>query len=286
MIKRESDITLKLMTLCYAVISLIVLNSCAHTFASLDYDESSVEDGSRFYVKLDKNLIQLEMLNELVETFELDEIETEELPERVAFLTFDDGPSTSTDRLLDVLADEGVPAIFFLLGYSINSFPDSEVLMERMLDQGHYIGLHTMTHEYHTLYVGDGAPDRFIAEKFELQGLIYDLVAHHTNLCRAAYGKMTGFRPRHFIAVDEAGIKCIDWNIDPEDWRNDAQGIYEEVVRQVEDLYFPSELVIVFHEFEQTIEAMPAIIAFLREHGYVFKTYEPGYEFIYYQYRR
>ena len=282
MTKRDK-IILKLLTLCYAVISLIILNSCAHIFANLDYGQSLTELDT-YYVKLDKNVIQLELLSE--DDDELDEIEEEELPERVAFITFDDGPSTYTDRLLDVLYKERVPAIFFVLGYSINTVSYSEDLMERILAEGHYIGLHTMTHEYNILYVGDGAPDRFVAEKFELQGLIYNLVGHHTNLCRAAYGMMTGFRPGHFVAVDEAGIKCIDWNIDPEDWRNNSQGIYEEVIRQVEDLYFPSEIVIVLHEFEQTIEAIPAIIAFLREHGYVFKTYEPGHEFIYDQYRR
>jgi len=180
-----------------------------------------------------------------------------------------------------------VPAIFFVKGESIlNTLPYSEASMARMLEEGHYVGLHTMTHQYYTLYVGEGAPSRFVAEKLELQELIYDLTGHYTYLCRAAYGMMTGFRPGHHVAVEEAGINCIDWNIDPQDWRNGAPRINEKVVEQVELLNFPPELVIVLHEYEQTVQALPQIIAYLREQGYVFKTYEPGYEFIYYQYQQ
>jgi len=305
--KSRRNTFIKLTMLCYAVCSLTILNSCALSTTTLynltsleDYDESFTEDESVFYVKVDKNVMiaQLDQVDELEGELELDvieyssdeddelyEINGEENSERVAFLTFDDGPGLNTDRLLDVLYEEEVPAIFFLVGYSINTFPYSEALMERMLDEGHYIGLHTMSHQYYTLYVGDAAPSRFVSEMSELQGLVYDLVDHHTYLCRAAYGMMTGFRPGHFVAVNDAGLKCIDWNIDPQDWQNDAQTIFEEVVQQVVGLNFPSELVIVLHEYEQTAQALPLIIAFLREYGYEFKTYDHGYEFIYYRYR-
>ena len=217
---------------------------------------------------------------------EQNELDGEERPERVAFLTFDDGPSANTLRILDILSDEDVPAIFFLQGSSIlNNYPTAESTMERILSEGHYIGLHTMTHEYYNLYVGAEAPSRFVAEKLELQELIYDLTGHHTYLCRAAYGMMSGFSPEHHVAVDEAGINCIDWNIDPKDWVNNARGILEEVVEQVELYNFPSEVMIVLHEYNHTVQALPQIIEFLREHGYVFKTYVPGYEFIYYRYQ-
>ena len=324
---------LKLTTLCYLVfilISLIILNSCLPTFASLDYDEPFDEVENALYEKNDKSMTSTDGLEENPDELEensdeieenLDDLEEnpddleenpddleenpddleenpddlaeepdeleEEWPERVVFLTFDDGPGSYTDRLLDVLYEENVLATFFVLGSSIlETLPHSEILMKRMLEEGHYIGLHTMSHQYYTLYVGYGAPSRFVAEMLELQDWVYDLVGHNTYLCRAAYGMMTGFRPGHYVAVDEAGLKCIDWNIDPQDWRNNAQRIYEEVVRQVELLNFPPELVIVLHEYEQTVEALPFIIDFLREHGYVFKIYEPGYEFTYYQYQQ
>ena len=208
-------------------------------------------------------------------------------PDRVAFLTFDDGPSWNTGQILDILYQEEVPAIFFLLGSSLTHFPDSKTLMERILAEGHYIGLHSMTHVSEILYEGAGAANRFVDEMLQLQGIIYDSVGHQTNLCRAPYGMMTGFRTDsgHAEAIAEAGITCIDWNVDPQDWRNNPELIMSYVTSQVEMMDFPSELVIVLHEKDETIAALPGIISFLREQGYVFKTYEPGHEFIYQQYR-
>jgi len=245
-------------------------------------DVPTTEDSDEF-----EYWVEITSDDELEDATDETEIVIEDWPERVVFLTIDDGPGEYTAMLLDVLYEEGVPAIFFLWGDRIlDDVSYSQALMERMLEEGHYIGLHTMTHSYHTLYVGSEAPSRFVNEMFELQELIYELVGHQTYLCRAAYGMMTGFRREHFVAVDDAGLTCIDWNIDPQDWRSyrDAQLIYEHVVQQVERLNFPSEVVIVLHEFDRTAAALPAIISFLHEHGYTFKTYEPGHEFTYDQY--
>jgi len=290
------DVFLKIVVLCWGVVIFIILVGCTITYAGPEYDEPTEGVG---YLVLDEPDVtevtdETEELTEIEVPLEVEETEdevdlAEEWPERVAFLTIDDGPSFQTARILDILYEEEVPAIFFLLGHSMitNTSIDSQALMERILAEGHYIGLHSMTHNYNTLYRGDGAPGRFVDEMFELQGMIYDMVGHHTNLCRAPFGMMTGFRPEHHIAVAEAGINCIDWNIDPQDWRSEynAQIILGHVTDQVERLNFPPELVIVMHEYGRTADALPLIIAFLREHGYVFKTYVPGYEFIYERYR-
>jgi len=213
--------------------------------------------------------------------------ELEEWPERVVFLTFDDGPSWNTTRILDILYAEDALSTFFLIGNHVVNHPESMNLMERMLGEGHYIGLHSMTHDYDTLYTGDGASSRFVAEMLQLQNIIHESVGHYTDLCRAPFGMMTGFRSDsgHAEAIADAGIRCIDWNVDPQDWRNSAELVLEYVTRQVEMLDFPSELVIVLHEHNATVEALPGIISFLRSQGYAFKTYQPGYEFVYQQYR-
>ena len=213
----------------------------------------------------------------------------EEWPERVVFLTFDDGPSWNTDRLLDILYKENAPSTFFVLGHSMlmHDAANTQTWLERILEEGHYVGLHSMSHDPGILYSGYGAAGRFVDEMQQLQELIYEMTGHHTDLCRAPFGMMTNFTPYsgHAEAIEAAGIQCIDWNIDPQDWTNSADLVIHYVISQVEMLNFPSELVIVLHEENATVEALPAIIAFLREHGYVFKAYQPGHEFIYQQYR-
>ena len=65
------------------------------------------------------------------------------VPDRHVVLTFDDGPTEYTAEILDVLAEEGVPATFFVVGAQAADRPD---LMRRMLAEGHEVGVHTFTH--------------------------------------------------------------------------------------------------------------------------------------------
>jgi len=215
------------------------------------------------------------------------DVNSNAIPGRYAFLTFDDGPSAHTGRILDVLNERNAPAIFFVLGQSINNRWDAGGLLNRMLNEGHYIGLHTMTHDFNTLYVGEDAPGRFVNEMFELNELINGMIGSDTNLCRAAYGMAGGtFTPEHHAAVAYAGLYCIDWNVDSRDWyQRTTYMVYQNVTNQIERLDFPNELVILFHEFSWTADALAGIIDYLRFHGYTIAAHTPGHRFAYYRYR-
>jgi len=211
------------------------------------------------------------------------EKEEVEWPERVAFLTFDDGPSRHTLDLLAILAELDVPAMFFVIGQHItDNLTANEAILQQILADGHYVGLHSMTHSYQNLYDGDEAPARFVAEMVANQALIYELTGHFTNLCRAPFGMRASFSPEHFEEVAAADINCVDWNVDPRDWfYRDSQIIYQNIREQVSGSDFPSEIIIVLHEYSWTLEALPDIITFLRDNDYVFKIYTPGFEFNY-----
>ena len=58
-------------------------------------------------------------------------------------ITFDDGPSPSTAAVLDILAAEGVPATFFVLGGNVERHPQ---IVRRARDEGHAVGIHGMDH--------------------------------------------------------------------------------------------------------------------------------------------
>lgn len=209
-------------------------------------------------------------------------VSSNDLPQKTAYLTFDDGPSANTERLLAILREHQAPAIFFILGESILNMPNPQELLQAIVDEGHYIGLHTMTHDFNTLYVGEDAPQRFIGEMLELRALIASKVdGFQTNLCRPAFGKVGTFQPGHFTAVEEAGLYCVDWNIDPQDWQQQTpEQIFNEVVSQIENNQFPDEVVILLHEHvDATLEALPWIINYLREQGYVIAPYQAGQRF-------
>lgn len=66
-----------------------------------------------------------------------------------AFLTFDDGPSTVTPTILEVLKQENVKASFFVLGSRVEAMPD---IIKRIYEEGHYIANHGYSHTYSAIY--------------------------------------------------------------------------------------------------------------------------------------
>ena len=66
-----------------------------------------------------------------------------------AFLTFDDGPSSVTPTILDILKQENIKATFFVLGSRVDAMPD---MVKRIYDEGHYIANHGYSHQYQSIY--------------------------------------------------------------------------------------------------------------------------------------
>ena len=68
--------------------------------------------------------------------------------EKVVYLTFDDGPSANTQRVLDILDQYDAKATFFITAQQPDYFP----MIKKVYDEGHTIGLHSYTHEYDQVY--------------------------------------------------------------------------------------------------------------------------------------
>ena len=70
--------------------------------------------------------------------------------EKVVFLTFDDGPTTSvTPKVLDILREEQVTASFFVIGKNVEACPE---LVKRAYDEGHFIANHGYDHNNKKMY--------------------------------------------------------------------------------------------------------------------------------------
>ena len=69
---------------------------------------------------------------------------------KIAYLTFDDGPSrTVTPQILDILAKYDIKATFFVVGKYAEKNPD---ILRRIYEEGHVIGNHTYSHNYNYIY--------------------------------------------------------------------------------------------------------------------------------------
>lgn len=125
--------------------------------------------------------------------------------DKLIALTFDDGPrSSTTNRVLDLLEQNGGVATFFLVGYNI---PDNAEVIKRAAAMGCSIGNHTKDHKILTKCSADTVK----AQVNGVNSLLRDMGIEPT-LFRAPGGAFKGVK-------DQIGMPLIQWSIDTEDWK-------------------------------------------------------------------
>ncbi|MDC7290658.1 polysaccharide deacetylase family protein [Blautia schinkii] len=167
-------------------------------------------------------------------------------------LTFDDGPSSFTDRLLDCLEENNAKATFFMVGQEIANFPET---VKRMDALGHELGNHTYSHlDLTSLSAEDisqqiGGTDQSLLE----------LVGHGASVLRPPYGSIND------AVVAEVGTPMIIWSVDTLDWDTlDVDQTVETVMDNAQD-----GAIILMHDiYETSVEAAEIIIPRLIEEGY------------------
>lgn len=193
---------------------------------------------------------------------------------KVVYLTFDDGPSELTGQFLDVLSEHDVLATFFMQGSNLKK-ENLQENVKRAVREGHYVGGHSMTHNFKTLY----SNNQFVPEMKETLALIHEITGTNPHLVRPPYGSAPGLKNeeiRHQLA--EGGIKIWDWTIDSNDWKlwgNPAQ-IIENIKRGTNK----DREIVLMHEKPQTLKALPEIIQFYREQGFEFAVYDDAHHFV------
>lgn len=187
---------------------------------------------------------------------------------KIVYLTFDDGPSPYQGEFLDVLKENNVKATFFMIGQ--NMTPEREENMKRLVEEGHYPGLHSMSHNYKRLYQSGGAAN-FIAENKEAAAIVKRVTGFDPHLIRAPYGSAPQIGESFRGDITKAGFKLWDWTLDSLDWKypNQPDAVYNNVVPKIHQ----DVEVILFHEKKQTLDALPGIIKDIRAKGYEFEVY-------------
>lgn len=182
------------------------------------------------------------------------------------YLTFDDGPSKLTGQVLDVLKREQVPSTFFVVGELAE---ERKELVKRMAEEGHAVGNHTYNHVYKELY-RDFASFREQAERTDR--VLESITGRKPFLLRAPGGTAGNFDPFYFFLLEQAGYSVMDWNVDSRDAvRKNVQAA--DIVEEIRRSPLKRELVVLMHDgagHEETVKALPEIIAYYREKGYAF----------------
>ncbi len=143
------------------------------------------------------------------------------LEEPLLALTFDDGPSDWTERVLDLLARHGARATFFVIGESVAG---REETLRRARAEGHELGSHTFSH-LHPGTLGDDGLREELRRGAEAVGFGAKLV-------RPPYGEDA---ERFDRLAAELGLgPTVLWSVDPRDWEAERDVIVERVLAGVE----------------------------------------------------
>ncbi len=184
--------------------------------------------------------------------------DVEDAPKLIA-LTFDDGPRRETTaKLLDGLAQRGVPATFFLIGEQIVGQED---LVRRMDAEGHQIGIHTYDH---VTLTGLNRVD-FDAQVDKTRQMLKNLLGHNDFLLRPPYGLYDeGVRRK-------AEAPIILWSVDPEDWGDKhADREVAHIVSRAKD----GDIVLMHDIYPASVEAALRVVDALHGQGFHFVTVE------------
>ncbi|WP_127531311.1 polysaccharide deacetylase family protein [Paenibacillus kobensis] len=185
---------------------------------------------------------------------------TYKLPNGYVALTFDDGPSAYTKQIVDVLKDEGVAGTFFFVGKNADRFEEE---VGYAVEHGMAVGNHSWDHSQLT--------------DLSIDAGISNILKTNKELTSDGVKKVTLFRPPYGLINDELEaqvekqhMKVIMWNRDPEDWDADTRDEIIEYFKKID----PSGGIYVLHEKKHTVEALPAIIQYLKKQDLKFVIFQ------------
>lgn len=168
-------------------------------------------------------------------------------------ITFDDGPSRHTPRLLEILKEHGVPATFFLVG---NQIRYHGALVRRIEEEGHEIANHTLSHM--TLRHRDPEVQR---EEMEAVQTMLSELGVVSRFIRPPYGR---YDPDTIRIATELGLEIVLWSVDSMDWTRSLR--VESMRTQVRGQKLRG--IFLFHDTHApTVDAMPEILDRLAADG-------------------
>ena len=194
------------------------------------------------------------------------------------YFTFDDGPSSGTIQLLNILDQFNIKATFFVTG---KYYPQVKGLYKEISKRGHTIGLHSYTHNYSTVYA---SVEAFFSDFQRIQDVVYNETGLKPKIMRfpggsnntvsASYSGSNFMRQKLIPETIKRGYVYFDWN----SCGNDAVTVNptkDYIVKSVfQGIAGKKDVIVLLHDsnFKWTLDALPEIIQRFKDEGYEFKT--------------
>ena len=198
-----------------------------------------------------------------------EETSVEEENSKIVYLTFDDGPSSNTNAILDILKEYNLKATFFVNGKTDEISKEG---YKRIVEEGHTLAMHSYTHVYKEVYASKEA---FLEDVYRLQNYLFDLTGTKPIYYRFPGGSsntISEMDMQIFIqALHEEGMEYFDWNVANGDGGNKELTTDQILTNVWNDIPKYEHSMILMHDSVQkgfTVEALPEMIKQLQEAGY------------------
>ena len=203
-------------------------------------------------------------LPETTETEEGTEM-VEDVRKRV-YLTFDDGPSTGTEEILEILRKYDVKATFFVVGKE-DSY--SMEMYKKIVEEGHTLGMHSYSHQYSTIYQ---SVEHFAKDIERLETLLKRATGEEVKLFRFPGGSsnlVSNIGMQEFVKyLNDEGITYFDWNVSSGDATSKSLEAETLVRNVIQDVGIYKNSVVLMHDAidkPNTVEALPMLLEELQK---------------------
>ena len=177
------------------------------------------------------------------------------------YLTFDEGYENGyTGKILDTLKEKNVKAIFFITGPYLEKEKD---LIQRMIDEGHQVGNHTINHPSLPSLSDKKVED----EVLDLDRKFYEEFGKSMKYLRPPMGE---FSERTLSITKSLGYTNVFWSFAYRDWETDNQKGKDHAYNTVINALHPGEVMLLHAVSKDNAEALGDIIDTAREMGYEF----------------
>lgn len=176
--------------------------------------------------------------------------------DNAVYLTFDDGPCSVTNFVLDTLEEYNAKASFFMIGDNIIK---NKEIFDKVLQLGHTVGNHTFNH-----LKGFNTDDSIYLENVLKFKNLYE-----TTLFRPPYGRL---KKSQYHLLIQKGFRIVLWDIITYDYDKNlnAEFAYEKITRNIE----PGSIIVMHDSFkaEKNLKfLLPKLCAFLKSNNYICK---------------
>lgn len=184
--------------------------------------------------------------------------------EKYLYLTFDNGYENGyTEKILDILKKEKVPAAFFVTGHYLDSAPE---LVERMAEEGHIIGNHSWSHPDLTRVSDEKLKKELEKVRYEAETLTGQKTMAYLRPPRGIFSERT------MALAKEAGYTHVFWSLAFVDWYTDQQKgagyAYDNIMRQAH----PGAIMLLHTVSKDNADALEQVLRDLKKQGYQFKS--------------